>query len=169
MTRPGWSGGGGCEEGVGGLAPAAWLGGVCRFAEAGSGSDAFRARPSPGLSHTPACFCTTTPLRAEGVEADLWPSAVSSAAPQLSPPLPGPWHLPWTGAKATLFLRVLWGLRGHVLFWERTILPVVYEKGPVPSTPSVLGESCFLNSRKWKPTPSSPLLPQKWGSLLGRI
>lgn len=36
-------------------------------------------------------------------------------------------------------------------------------EGPAPSTPSVSGETCFLNSGKWEPTPLSHCCPPEPG------
>lgn len=75
LTQPRWRGGGGCGRGwvlclggcvVGGMFGGGWSG------EAPSAL----ALPSSGLSHAPAC-CAPLPFsEAEGVEAELWPSAV---------------------------------------------------------------------------------------------
>lgn len=91
LTRPRRSGGGGCGEGVGGLALAVGVVGGGGLAEAGNWSDALRVRssfPRP-LTHARLLWHHCPPQRAERVEAELWPLVVSSERP-LSPPLPGP-------------------------------------------------------------------------------
>lgn len=128
-----------------------WLGrveGGCCLAEAGNGSDAFRARssslrPLAGarlLLHR--CRCR----RVERVEAELWPLVVSprTRSARLSRSVD-------RGERSLAPLSPV-GLRGLGLVGEKSTLNVVYEKGSVPSTPSVLKETCFLNSRKWEPS-----------------
>lgn len=88
LTRPRRSGGGGCGEGVGGLALAVGVVGGEVWRRLGTGpTPSVFGLPFPGLSHTPASFGTTAPLRGlseSRPSCGLWLFPQSARSPRLS-------------------------------------------------------------------------------------